>query len=31
MMSGGSGDRTTFNRHIASPDTDKATKGRHAE
>jgi hypothetical protein len=31
MMSGGSGDRTTFNADIASPDTGKATKGRHAE
>ena len=30
-MSGGSGDRTTFNVHIASPDNGKATKGRHAE
>jgi hypothetical protein len=31
MMSGGSGDRTTLGAHIASPDTGKATKGRHAE
>jgi hypothetical protein len=31
MMSGGSGDRTTFNAHIARPDTGKPTKGRHAE
>ena len=31
MMSGGSGDRATFNAHIASPDNGQATKGRHAE
>jgi hypothetical protein len=31
MMGVRSGDRTTFNAHIAGPDTGKATKGRHAE
>jgi hypothetical protein len=31
MMNVGSGDRTTFKAHIASPNTGKPTKGRHAE
>jgi hypothetical protein len=31
MMGGRSGDRTTYNAHIAGPDAGEATKGRHAE